>query len=64
MTGDLVALDLSHGRVLNKTSGAVYQVAQMPAVMIDILAAGGLVNYLLANDDYQLNQNEKGDAVV
>lgn len=62
--GDLVEVDLSHGQVRNKTSGAVFQAGKMPAVMIDILAAGGLVNYLLVNDNYQLNQSEKGDAVV
>ena len=54
-SGDELAVDLKTGVVENKTKQSIYKATQMPQVMIDILAAGGLVNYLKQNGDYQLS---------
>ena len=54
-SGDELAVDLKAGVVENKSKSTFYKAAQMPQVMIDILAAGGLVNYLKQNGDYQLS---------
>lgn len=51
--GHRLAVDLANGVVKNLTSGQRYQATQMPAVMIKILDAGGLINYLQEHGDYQ-----------
>ena len=51
-TGDVVELDLENGRVVNQSTGQIYNATKMPAVMIEILTAGGLVNYLQEHGDY------------
>jgi 3-isopropylmalate/(R)-2-methylmalate dehydratase small subunit len=54
-SGDELAVNLKAGVVENSTKQTIYKATQMPQVMIDILAAGGLVNYLKQNGDYQLS---------
>ncbi|MCS7019858.1 MAG: 3-isopropylmalate dehydratase small subunit [Cytophagales bacterium] len=53
-TGDELEIDLSSGTVHNKTTGKYYQATPLPRVMMDILAEGGLVNYLKKYGDYRL----------
>ncbi len=50
--GDRVAVDLAAGLVVNHTRNETYRATAMPQQMVDILAAGGLVNYLLRYGDY------------
>ena len=52
--GDEVMVDLENGRVTNITSNQAYNATTMPDVMISILQAGGLVNYLKENGNYQM----------
>jgi 3-isopropylmalate dehydratase small subunit len=52
--GDLLEVDLLAGKVVNLSQHQTYSVAPMPPVMVDILEAGGLVNYLKINGDYKL----------
>jgi 3-isopropylmalate/(R)-2-methylmalate dehydratase small subunit len=51
-SGDSISVDLQQGVVTNHTKGETYQATKMPQQMIDILNAGGLVNYLLQHGDY------------
>lgn len=51
-TGHEVEVDLSGGWVTDRTSGQRYKATQMPGVMVDILNAGGLVNYLREHGNY------------
>ncbi|MCS7037906.1 MAG: 3-isopropylmalate dehydratase small subunit [Saprospiraceae bacterium] len=44
--GDELEADLADGKVYNHTTGKVYQAKPLPEVMLRILQAGGLVNYL------------------
>jgi 3-isopropylmalate/(R)-2-methylmalate dehydratase small subunit len=44
--GQRVAIDLDSGRIVNETSGAVFQAAPFPPFMRDLIAGGGLVNYV------------------
>ncbi len=50
--GDEVSVDLAAGLVVNHTRAATHRAAAMPRQMVDILAAGGLVNYLIQHGDY------------
>jgi 3-isopropylmalate dehydratase small subunit len=52
--GDLVAIDLGKGRVGNISRQLEFRSSSLPRVMIDILDAGGLVNYLKKNGSYQI----------
>ena len=52
--GSELEIDLEGGRVTDRTAEKNYQVAKIPAVMMDILSEGGLVPYLKKNGDYQL----------
>ena len=52
--GDELEIDLAAGLIRNLTKGASHQASKMPAVMIDILNAGGLVAYLKKNGTYRL----------
>ena len=51
-TGDLISVDLGRGLVCNLTRGTEHRVSCMPAVMMDILRAGGLVAYLRTHGTY------------
>ncbi|MEM8888674.1 MAG: 3-isopropylmalate dehydratase small subunit [Bacteroidota bacterium] len=46
---------LSSGTVIDHSNGKRYQASALPQVMIDILNAGGLVNYLKEKGSYQLS---------
>lgn len=50
--GDVVEVDLANGRVVNQSTSQIYPATQMPDVMMAILQAGGLVNYLRKHGDY------------
>jgi 3-isopropylmalate/(R)-2-methylmalate dehydratase small subunit len=52
--GDELSIDLKEGRLLNRTQNAEYRIQKLNDIMIDILAAGGLVNYLKRNRTYRL----------
>jgi 3-isopropylmalate/(R)-2-methylmalate dehydratase small subunit len=43
--GHQLAIDLETGRIQNLTTGANYQAEPYPPFMMDIINAGGLVNY-------------------
>ena len=47
-----VEVDLDHSLVIDRTVDKKYQAAKMPEVMVSILNAGGLVNYLREHGDY------------
>ncbi|NJN79650.1 MAG: 3-isopropylmalate dehydratase small subunit [Anaerolineales bacterium] len=51
-SGDAISIDLENGIVTNHTRKEIYQATRMPQQMIDILNAGGLVNYLIKHGDY------------
>jgi 3-isopropylmalate dehydratase small subunit len=53
-TGDLLAVDLENGVVTNSTKNKAYHSTRLPKVMMDIVAAGGLVPYLKEHKDYVL----------
>ena len=48
-TGDEVEVDLNTGILRNTTKNIELQFPRMPAKMVDILNAGGLVNYIKEN---------------
>ena len=50
--GTQLTVDLGQGQVVDETNGRVYPATQMPDVMIEILNAGGLANYLRENGSY------------
>ena len=52
--GSEVIVDVISGAVTEIASGTVYRATRMPAVMTQILAAGGLVPYLKAGGDYSV----------
>lgn len=54
LTGHELDVDLVGGLVHNLSTGETYEATRMPSVMIDILDAGGLVNYLKRHGNYQL----------
>ncbi len=43
--GDVVAVDMKSGTVINKTSGKTYEFTPIPEFMLELLQAGGLMNY-------------------
>jgi 3-isopropylmalate dehydratase small subunit len=51
-SGDSISVDLENGVVTNHTKNETYRATKMPQQMIDILHAGGLVNYLVKHGDY------------
>lgn len=51
-TGHEIEIDLAKGLVIDRTTQDVYQATQMPQVMVRILSAGGLVNYLRQHGGY------------
>lgn len=44
--GDYVTVDLKTGLITNQTKGEEYQAQKIPAFMEEIIAAGGLIDYL------------------
>ena len=50
--GDEIEVDLDRGLVVDHTKDRVYQASKMPAVMVRILEAGGLVNFMREYGDY------------
>lgn len=54
-TGDTLAIDLQAGRVSNLTQKRDLATTRLPAVMIDILGSGGLVDYLKTNRTYNID---------
>ena len=50
--GAVVTVDLLRGEVIDETAVTTYRATQMPQVMLEILQAGGLVNYLKENGGY------------
>ena len=53
LTGHEVEVNLNNGWVTDLTSDQRYRATQMPEVMVRILQAGGLVNYLREHQDYE-----------
>jgi 3-isopropylmalate dehydratase small subunit len=53
LTGHEVEVNINNGWVTDLTSGQRYRATQMPEVMVRILQAGGLVNYLREHQDYE-----------
>ena len=53
LTGHEVEVNLNNGWVADLTSDQRYRATQMPEVMVRILQAGGLVNYLREHQDYE-----------
>ncbi len=53
-SGHTVEVELTDGVVLNTTTGNRFTSTKMPQVMIDILNAGGLVNYLKTHGTYKV----------
>lgn len=51
-TGQHARVDLLSGVVENLTTGEIYPATRMPDVMLNILNAGGLVNYLREKGDF------------
>jgi 3-isopropylmalate dehydratase small subunit len=51
-TGDTLTLDLAHGILTNQTRQQSFTATPMPQQMIQILQAGGLVNYLKEHGRY------------
>ncbi|MDF9408536.1 MAG: 2,3-dimethylmalate dehydratase small subunit [Pelotomaculum sp. PtaB.Bin013] len=44
--GDELTVDASSGVIINKTTGKTYQATPVPPFMQQIIAAGGLINYV------------------
>jgi 3-isopropylmalate/(R)-2-methylmalate dehydratase small subunit len=51
-TGNDIVVDLDRGLVIDRSAGKTYQATKMPEIMVRILEARGLVNYLQENGDY------------
>ncbi len=52
--GDELEVDLGRGRVANLTRGTEVAIIPLPAVMMEILAAGGLTDYLKKHGGFEL----------
>ncbi len=50
--GAILTLDIAAGQVHDEFAGVIYTAAQMPAVMVAILQAGGLASYLKQHGGY------------
>jgi 3-isopropylmalate dehydratase small subunit len=46
--GDVLALDMERGTLRNETKGMEYRIAPVPPFMQELVAAGGLLNYMAA----------------
>jgi len=52
--GDEVEVDLASGTILNRTRGTSFQAKPLPAFVLKIANAGGLVNFLREHDIEEL----------
>ncbi len=52
ITGDLLAVDLATGEIVNKRTRDVIKSQQMPTIMIEILNARGIIPYLKEHGSY------------
>jgi 3-isopropylmalate dehydrogenase/3-isopropylmalate/(R)-2-methylmalate dehydratase small subunit len=46
--GDRIAVDMEKGTLRNETKGKEYRIAPIPPFMQELVAAGGLLNYIVA----------------
>ena len=46
--GDRIAVDMEKGTLRNETKGKDYRIAPVPPFMQELVAAGGLLNYIVA----------------
>jgi len=53
--GDALEIDMENGIVRNLSQGDLHQSTQLPKVMMDIVAEGGLVPYLRKGGDYHID---------
>ena len=53
VAGSKVEVDLENGRVIDHAANKTYAATQMPDVMLNILRAGGLVDYLKEYGEYR-----------
>ena len=44
--GDVLDIDVSTGKIVDKTTGGVFQARPLPGFIQDIARAGGLINYV------------------
>lgn len=44
--GDILSIDLSTGKIIDKTTGDTFQAQPLPGFIQDIAQAGGLINYV------------------
>jgi 3-isopropylmalate dehydratase small subunit len=47
VTGEHLEIDLSSGTIVNKSRNLTYQAQPMPTFMQDLVAAGGLIPYVM-----------------
>ena len=45
-SGDILSIDLSTGKIIDKTTGDTFQATPLPGFIQDIAQAGGLINYV------------------
>lgn len=55
LDGNQVQVDLSAGEVHNLDSGAKYSIEKLPEIMVEILNAGGLINYMKLAGNFEMN---------
>ena len=46
--GEVVSIDMDAGTITNKTTGKTYNFSPIPPFMQELIAAGGLMNYAVA----------------
>lgn len=51
--GDIVAVDLEKGTIVDKTTGDTFQARPLPGFVQDIAAAGGLINYIKGEKSHE-----------
>ena len=52
--GDEIDVDLSTGQIFNRTNGNQYQAHPLPAFVLKIAEAGGVINFLKEHDIHEL----------
>jgi len=53
--GDVLSIDLINGEIYNKSKNSIIKIySKLPNIMIEILQAGGLVEYLKKEKDFKL----------
>jgi 3-isopropylmalate/(R)-2-methylmalate dehydratase small subunit len=55
--GDDIDVDLSSGKIFNRTNGNEYQAQALPDFVLKIADAGGIVNFLKQHDIQELMEN-------